>query len=237
MEGFGPPLFIAAGTSAMKYLTLILLILFTQTSYANFKISPLSQSMDVKKRSASYTLENMTPNSAAYKVTVVQRDLDKKGKELRIPTKELRIFPSKIILKPLEKKRVKVLYLGKRDISIEKSYRIIFTQLDRDVSEDESEGVQSKFNFNTAFYVTPKEAKAEINPSVLEYKGNKYLSLNNQGNGHIILKDWKLQLSNQGKNRIYPDELPNINILAGKEVLLPLNKTVAVNQDVEIVFN
>jgi P pilus assembly chaperone PapD len=235
MEGFGPPLFVAAGTSAMKYFTFILLILFTQTSYANFKISPLSQSMDVKKKSASYTLENMTSNNAAYKVTVVERDLNKNGEELRIPTKELRIFPSKIILKPLEKKRVKVLYLGKRDISIEKSYRVIFTQLDRDVSEEQDQGLQSKFNFNTAFYVTPKEAKADLNPSVLEHKGNTYLSLNNQGNGHIILQDWKLQLTGQGN--VYPDELPNINILAGKEVLLPLNKTVAVNQDVEIIYN
>jgi len=193
--------------------------------------------MDIKKKSASYTLENLTSSSAAYKVTVVQRDLDKNGEELRIPTKELRIFPSKIILKPQEKKRVKVMYLGKRDISIEKSYRVIFTQLDRDVSEEQDQGIQSKFNFNTAFYVTPKEAKADLNPSVLERKGNKYLSLNNRGNRHIILQDWKLLLTEQDKDNVYPGELPSINILAGKEVLLPLNETVAANQDVEIIFN
>ncbi|OBT22174.1 hypothetical protein A9266_08730 [Vibrio tasmaniensis] len=221
----------------MKYLTIILLIFFTQTSYANFKISPLSQSMNIKTKSASYTLENLTSISAAYKVTVVQRDLSNNGKEIRIPTKELRVFPSKIILKPLEKKRVKVLYLGKRDISIEKSYRIIFTQLDRDVSEDESEGVQSKFNFNTAFYVAPKDAKADLVSSILDQKGSRYLSLSNQGSRHIILQDWKLQLTSQGKDNIYSGKLPNINILAGKEVLLPLNKTVATNQDVEILFN
>ncbi|RJX75308.1 molecular chaperone [Vibrio sinensis] len=206
----------------MRFFMPIFLLLFSYTAQANFNISPLSQSISIKDKSASYTLENLTNKKAAYEIKVASRILDQNGKELRDETKEIRVFPSKVILEPQQKKRIKVIYLGKKGITQEKAFRVVFMQLDRDVTEQDQQTFNAKFNFHTAFYVTPVGAKSDLTAQITHENTKAQLTLVNQGNKHVILQDWNLKLATDSESQMYQHKLPDINMLASSRVIIPL---------------
>lgn len=198
---------------------------FTLPALANFNISPLSISLTVGEKSGSYTLENLSQRKAAYEIYPVTREILNNGEEKLQTTKLIRIFPSKIILDSGQKKRIKVLYLGKRNIDKEQSFRVLFNSLDLDIDDQEGEAAQvrTKFNFATTFYITPKDASADLNSHVVK-KNNRYqLQLKNSGNKHIILRNWKVELVNGQSKHTYSGELPDVNVLAGNELYIPLS--------------
>lgn len=221
----------------MKVISILCLLFYIGVVQANFNISPLSQSIAVKEKSASYTLENLTDRKAAYQIHVAKRLLDPSGEELREPTKELRVFPSKIILEPNQKKRIKVIYLGKKKLVLEKSFRVVFMQLDRNVTENDDEGINAKFNFHTAFYVTPKNAQADIQATIENDGKGMILALKNQGNKHMILQDWQLKLSSDQSSVIYDQPLPDINLLADTQIFLPLTRIGRQYHQAEIILD
>lgn len=190
---------------------------------ANFNISPLSISLSVGEKSGSYTLENLSQRKAAYQIKAVTREILSNGEEDLQATKLIRVFPSKIILSPGQKKRIKVIYLGKKNIAKEQSFRVLFNSLDLDVSDSQKKtGVITKYNFATTFYVTPKDAEADLNTHIVK-KNNRYqLQLKNSGSKHIILRNWKLDLVNNQVKQRYSGDLPDVNILAGNELYIPL---------------
>ncbi len=190
---------------------------------ANFNISPISISLSVGEKSGSYTLENLSQRKAAYQIQAVTREIFSNGEENLQETKLIRVFPSKIILSPGQKKRIKVIYLGKKNIAKEQSFRVLFNSLDLDVSDSlKTTGVITKYNFATTFYVTPKDAEADLNTHIVK-KNNRYqLQLKNLGSKHIILRNWKLDLVNNQAKQRYSGDLPDVNILAGNELYIPL---------------
>ncbi|MDP5253140.1 MULTISPECIES: hypothetical protein [unclassified Vibrio] len=190
---------------------------------ANFNISPISISLSVGEKSGSYTLENLSQRKAAYQIQAVTREIFSNGEENLQETKLIRVFPSKIILSPGQKKRIKVIYLGKKNIAKEQSFRVLFNSLDLDVSDSlKTTGVITKYNFATTFYVTPKDAEADLNTHIVK-KNNRYqLQLKNRGSKHIILRNWKLDLVNNQAKQRYSGDLPDVNILAGNELYIPL---------------
>ncbi len=219
----------------MRLVIILLTSWFSCLAYANFNISPLSQGIESTQKSASYTLENMTTKKAAYEIEVFSRSVERNGKEVRATTKELRVFPSKIILEPKQKKRIKVIYLGKKNITQEKAYRVVFKQSDRNVSESDQGALNAKFNFHTAFYVTPKGAEADVITVLSSSTNGKQLSLSNQGNKHIILQDWQLKLQRDNQETIYGHPLPDINLLANSEIVIPLSNQASAYQTAEIL--
>lgn len=207
----------------MRYL-IALLILMACPVLANFNISPLTVSLGVKEKSASFTLENLSSERAAYEIVATTRRIAIDGEEQREATKLLRAFPSKIILESGQKKRIKVVYLGKRNLTSEQAFRVLFQSLDIDVSKQQEQSVKTKYNFATALYVTPDEAKAKLISTLVEQGQGYILQLKNAGNKHIVLTDWKLELSSQQGSTQYEGTLPDINVLADSEVHIPLNR-------------
>lgn len=220
----------------MRWVTALLLF-YIGSVQANFNISPLSQSISTKQKSASYTLENLTNQKAAYEILASTREINSAGEETRHPTKEIRVFPSKIILEPQQKKRIKVIYLGKRNISREKAFRVVFMQLDRDVTENEQQALNSKFNFHTAFYVTPKNATSDLKSTLSENSQGTQLALSNLGSKHIILQDWQLKLTSGEQSIMYDQPLPDINMLANSKVFIPLSDKVKSYDLAEVILN
>jgi len=221
----------------MRLFATLILLFFVGSVQANFNISPLSQSISTKQKSASYTLENLTTRKAAYAVKVSTRTLNSAGEEIREETKEIRVFPSKIILEPQQKKRIKVIYLGKRNIAQEKAFRVVFMQLDRDVTESEQQALNAKFNFHTAFYVTPKNATANLDANLTQGSKGPQLALSNRGNKHIILQDWKLRLTSGEQSIIYEQPLPDVNMLANSKIYIPLSNQAKSFDLAEVVTN
>ena len=203
-----------------KIIFFIVTFLYSISVLANVMITPLSMDIDIKKPVSSYTIENKSGEQQTYLVKTYYRTMDSMGREINKETKELRIFPSKIILNPSQSKRIKVMYLGKKAIPDERSYRVIFEP----ITVGEQEGVKFNYKFVTSVYVTPE--KAEHNLVAKMDAGKIYIQ--NLGNKHAVLNNWGL-VFNQGSSGevTYKDALPTINMLAKSHVVLPIKSGIA----------
>lgn len=209
----------------IKLFCLITSLIFPTFVSANFSISPMNQELSPKEKTVSYTLENLSTETTGYEIKVTTRSINKDGSELREKTKELRVFPSKVILKAGQKKRIKAMYLGNRNIKNEKAFRVIFSQSDLKVTEENDSGLNTKYEFITALYVTPEKAEAKIKQEVITENGKTWLALNNIGSKHQVLKSWTLSLvDNNGNETNYDKKLPDMNLLSSAKVLLELEQ-------------
>lgn len=206
-----------------KIISLIISSLFSISALANVMITPLSMDIDIKKPVSSYTIENKSGEQQTYLVKTYYRTMDLNGKEVNEETKELRIFPSKIILNPQQSKRIKVMYLGKKALQAEQSYRVIFEP----ITVGEQEGVKFNYKFVTSVYVTPEKAEHNI---VAKIEAGK-VYIQNLGNKHTVLSNWGL-VFNQGLSGevTYKDALPTINMLAKSNLVLPIKPGIAPSQ-------
>ncbi|TVO32413.1 fimbria/pilus periplasmic chaperone [Vibrio algivorus] len=164
-----------------KIILFIITSLFSISALANVMITPLSMDIDIKKPVSSYTIENKSGEQQTYLVKTYYRTMDSTGNEVNEETKELRIFPSKIILNPQQAKRIKVMYLGKKALQNERSYRVIFEP----IIVGEQEGMKFNYRFVTSVYVTPE--KAEHNIVAMMDAGK--VSIQNLGNKHTVLSN------------------------------------------------
>ncbi|CAM2781110.1 fimbria/pilus periplasmic chaperone [Vibrio mytili] len=199
----------------------IMLLTFSNIVFANFVVSPTQVETSVKTKVVSYTIENRTDVRAAYDIQVFERQLLPSGEEVLLDTKDLRAFPSKVIVEAGKKKRIKVMYLGKRDISSEKPYRVNFIQDDKDVSQEQSNNLNVRFEFFTSLYIQPKNISSKLETEVVKKNGQWLLYLQNTGTKHHILNDWKLALGGSDSNTV---SMPAVNVLANTHVYLPINK-------------
>lgn len=194
--------------------------LFSSVAFSNVMITPLSIEMDINKPLSSYTIENKSADQQTYAVKSYFRTIDENGREVNKETKEIRVFPNKILLNSMQSKRIKVMYLGKKTITDEKAYRVVFEP----VTVGEQAGVKFNYKFVTSVYVTPE--KAEHNVIVKMNSGKLYIQ--NLGNKHEVLNNWGL-VFNQGTSGevAYKEPLPPINMLAKSNVVLPLKPGIA----------
>ncbi|GLT13614.1 fimbria/pilus periplasmic chaperone [Vibrio algivorus] len=206
-----------------KIILFIITSLFSISALANVMITPLSMDIDIKKPVSSYTIENKSGEQQTYLVKTYYRTMDSTGNEVNEETKELRIFPSKIILNPQQAKRIKVMYLGKKALQNERSYRVIFEP----IIVGEQEGMKFNYRFVTSVYVTPEKAEHNI---VATMDAGK-VSIQNLGNKHTVLSNWGL-VFNQGSSGevTYKETLPTINMLAKSNLVLPIKPGIAPSQ-------
>ncbi|MCF7352720.1 fimbria/pilus periplasmic chaperone [Vibrio sp. CK2-1] len=206
-----------------KIISFIITSLFSISALANVMITPLSMDIDIKKPVSSYTIENKSGEQQTYLVKTYYRTMDSTGNEVNEDTKELRIFPSKIILNPQQSKRIKVMYLGKKALQDERSYRVIFEP----ITVGEQEGMKFNYRFVTSVYVTPEKAEHNI---VAKMDAGK-VSIQNLGNKHTVLSNWGLVFNLGSSEEVtYKDALPTINMLAKSNLVLPIKPGIAPNQ-------
>ncbi|MCA0933947.1 hypothetical protein LCL85_00035 [Vibrio alginolyticus] len=198
----------------------IFILLFSHPSFANFIVSPTQVEVDSKVKVVSYTIENKTPNSSAYKIEVFERQLLPSGEEVLLETKDLRAFPSRVIIESGKKKRIKVMYIGKRNLTEERPYRINFIQDDKDVSKDLSNRVNVQFEFFTSLYIQPKNSESNLETELVKRDNKWMLHIQNTGTKHHILNGWKIDFGTP----LGSVDMPPVNVLANSQVYLPVNK-------------
>ena len=213
----------------MRRLLLLALCCLPFTSQASFSVSPLNQILEPTQQAASYVLTNLASQRAAYSITALARDHDLQGKELLTATKELRVFPATVVLEPGQSKRIKLLYLGSRAPAKELAYRVKFLQTDVDVSAERSGKANMRYEFISALFIAPKNAKPDLQLTAKQGEQLE-LTVQNKGTAHQLLRDWRLRLTDaKGKEHIYPETLPQINLLADRTVTLNLAPMSALN--------
>ena len=219
-----------------KNLLLILLILaFIVSPVFAYQFSPLEQVFQPTgaESQKNYTIVNDSDDQIAIELAVYIRDQDADGNEVRKKTtSEFRILPTdKIIMQPQSTQIITVKYMGSQTVTVEKSYRLVASQLT--YSQGKNQTSQSMFNFlyvyATSLYVVPSaESNGTVQISTIkavkDEEGNRLMSITfqNRKNVHQILRELVLTVKDSGGNVIElsgAEQLPGVdsmNILARK---------------------
>ena len=217
-----------------KSLLFLVLLLVTICIASAFQFSPLEQTFEPsgEKATQTYTIVNDSDDQIAISLSVLSRDQDSEGNEVRADaSKEFLISPSKVIVNPQSTYVVRVQYRGPSTVTVEKSYRLMAEQIP--YSQGKSQTTQSMFNFlyvyATSLYVTPSETKVQIDISAVKARidadGNQVMdvTIRNRGNIHQILLDAELTIkgADGSVTLTESEQLPgidSINVLARKTI-------------------
>lgn len=200
-----------------------------------FQFSPTDQTFQPKGEDSlkTYTIVNDSDDEIAISLSVVVRDQDADGNELRSDASaQFQISPAKVLVKPQSTVLVRVKYMGPKTVTVEKSYRLIAEQVP--YSQGKSDTSQSMFNFLyiyvTSLYVSPSDEVKMVEISSVaartDSEGNKVMdvSIRNRGNVHQVLIDSSLTVKGpKGDSVVLSGSgqlagMDSINILARKTI-------------------
>lgn len=198
---------------------IFLLLLISFSSFA-FRLEPMSAELEIgnKKQYFNFVIENPSNTPLPIQVTLYKRDMSGTGEDILVETKDIEAFPDQLIVPPAQKRSVKVSYVGSDKLLHEEAYRFIAEQLPLDLNEkkEKQSGLKMLLKYVAAFYVTPKEAKANVQCSLQK----RMLSCVNKGNKHQILNIKKVVVRANSQNiTLEKDDLKGVvgeNILAQK---------------------
>ena len=222
-----------------KIVKLLLIFLFIESNVFAYGLSPMNLSIDSSSKYGVgvFLLENKSDDTVPIELTIVKRTLDYDGKETlsEIKSNEYHfiVYPPMLTLQPHEKRNVKVVYQGPKNIEIEQTFRLFSSQLP--LSNYQKEKDKNLLNilmrYGASLYVSPKDSEAKV--VINEVKGytstdknkntskNLMIILENQGNVHKNLIRYNLKLTaDDGTSVTIPWELlskeinPPVNIFA-----------------------
>lgn len=206
-----------------------------------FQFSPLEQTFGTSgvDTQRTYTIVNDSDEDIAVRISVLERDMDEFGNEVRseTPSSEFLLTPSHVIVLARSAYVVRVRYRGPSVVTSEKAYRLVAEQIPYSTSS--SQDSSSMFNFLyvyvTSLYVTPSREQVSVGiesvAARVDEDGNQVMdvTVRNSGNIHQILSGAKLVVADSTGSSVTlsgPEDLSGIdsmNILAKKTV----TKTVA----------
>ena len=170
-----------------RILTIFFLLSLLNQSFASFIVSPTHGSISVdpadkKTPTTSFYIENGDKEPIAVDISLRKRTVDQNGEVIDSIPKDLSdrlsAYPKQFIVKPNEKRTVRVIFKGEKNISSEENYRIIIqrvpvtlTRHKKDKNKDKKAGVvELLVQYHGNLFVTPTSAKAELNLVSFEKK-------------------------------------------------------------------
>lgn len=195
----------------------------------------------------SFFVENAADKDVAVQVDVYYRTQNGQGEEVRTETDQFSVYPSQIVLKPKQKRTIRVTWLGPKDISKELAFRLIAEELPVDLQKKKATRTNINFllKYVASLYVTPEGAKPKVEVKKIErvqVKGRDHLALTleNAGGAHQVLNEIRLQVSAGGKtvdvNREALKIFETENLLAGgsKTFFIPWPQGLPEQKDVKV---
>lgn len=218
-----------------RNMLLFVLLIVAVCAVSAFQFSPLEQTFKPTGEDSlkTYTIVNDSDDEIAVRLSVVVRDQDSEGNELRSDASaQFQISPSQVRIKPQSTMMIRVKYMGPSTVTVEKAYRLIAEQIP--YSQGKSDTSQSMFNFlyvyATSLYVAPSDEVKKVEISSVAARtdsdGNKVMdvTIRNRGNVHQILIDSTLTVKGPEGDVVVltgSDQLSgmdSINILARKTI-------------------
>lgn len=163
-----------------------------------------------KKSTGIFILENKANDVVPIQISIEKRILDIEGKETVAPldlTDKFIIYPPMVSLSPNEKRAVKIVYLGPKDLKLEKTYRLWATQLP--VKNYDKDSGKSRVNilsrYGASFYVSPIGAKSKVAITEILHLDEKspklQVTFENTGLAHENLMQFNIKI--KGKDKTY----------------------------------
>lgn len=180
---------------------LFFLSLLFINSYA-FNLSPLSQSIILgrDKNSVIFQVENKNKEPIAIEASLKVRQMNELGVE-ELPEVEENLFliyPLQLVLKPGEKRGIKIQYLGDDKIKKEGAYRLLVEQLPIDFKKQKTSGVKLLLRYLGALYVSKEEFHSNVVvKKILNEDNGLRVEVENLGKNHQVLKNLKIVLNNE----------------------------------------
>lgn len=219
----------------MLLIKILLILLYTNQLFA-YQLSPMSFTFSPKISSHYFVISNDSDKKEAIQITIAKRVMDLSGNEKHPEIEDVfMVYPDQLILKPNERRKIKVQRLSKNTPEIEQAYRLITEQLPINLKKKSDRKVKTSINlllrYIASVYIAPMSPKKSFKLVKTIVKNNKLnLTIKNSGNTHILLKELKVKLSSLGANYTYSaKELKSMkgeNILAGnsRKFILPFPK-------------
>ena len=219
--------------------------IFPGSTFA-FKLSPMVAqfSPQGEGQTQSFYIENPEDKQVAVQIDIFYRTQGAGGEEIRTETDQFSIYPSQVVLKAQQKRTVRVMWKGPKEVPKELSFRLVAEELPIDLQKQKN---TSRTNLNfllkyvASLYVTPEGARPKVEvraANQVEAKDGKKLSLilENTGTAHKVMNEISVKVSAGGKTVEVSAESLKVfeteNLLAGtkKTFVLPWPKEFKADQ-------
>jgi len=183
-----------------KYLLFIALWLCS-VSALGLQLTPSSYELEPSGSLSSHVFEvvNDSKQIIAVEISALTRKWVAEQKEINTPSNNFNIFPAQLILKPQEKKGVRVRWTGRKTLKSEKAFRLVVHQLPVNFNKTKKNSAMKVLHSVVgALYVAPKNARAKlqfgkpskqivVNAKSGTTKGVLAFHVENTGSKHILL--------------------------------------------------
>lgn len=212
------------------WLALFLILMEIQPSLA-FKLLPISRTFAPvgKNATQSYEIVNDRNERLAVSVSMLQRQMDRDGKESYKPADDdFIVYPPQILLEPNTAQTVRVTWVGDPNPAAELSYRLLAEQVPVNLDKNQSQvvkpvgAVQLLMRYLGSVYIKSDTMKPDVVLKTIETlpgANQLAITMHNRGNAHVALTKLALHLKVAGVQvDLKPDQLKGMAngvILAG----------------------
>lgn len=190
----------------MRFLSLFIFLLLPSLSYGGFSISNMVMDLTPsgKGSSGSLLVRNEGTNEISVALFMKKRSHDEMGHEIRSEfdvKKDFLVMPATFKIKPKGVVSVRIVYVGDKNITSEKAYRMIVANVDpQPYSSSTKDGVTAKVDalvsYGVALYVSPENAKPNLKiHKSSEEKGKVGFVIENLGNKRAAFREKKIEIS------------------------------------------
>ena len=162
---------------------------FLMGNASAFQVMPMESELEIPSaespRALKFQIENTDGAPIEISLLVFRRTVDRREREVRRPTKDLRLSHTKLTLGPSEKKELEVSYVGAVPVGRENAYRLMIRQTSGSV----------RMTYVPSIYVRSGPAQANLivrNAQLILSKGKVSFQIENSGNSHKGLAGIKL---------------------------------------------
>jgi P pilus assembly chaperone PapD len=195
-------------SSALLFISKIAMAAYILSpSFVEISVDPKYQRPEVR----SFYIDNKNKEPIALEIVITKRIVKPDGsmENIPVPDKEiegiLSVYPKQFLVKPEERRTVRVTYRGPKEISKEDNYRFTVRRILVDQSKAKAQAKTKStldlvIDVMGSIYVMPKSGKADI--QVVSFKKEKgksndelHLILTNKGNVHLLVQNYELEVA------------------------------------------
>jgi fimbrial chaperone protein len=165
----------------------LLLSLAASASAASLDVNPVRIDLAPATRSAELKLTNMSHEALSVQVDVREWSQDFDGAEQLADTRALLAVPPIVTIPPGERQIVRIGHLGAPTADIEKSFRVLVTELAGARPTDGGTGLNMRLRLSIPVFVAPVERPAAADiviENVASTEDGTRVTLHNTGNAH-----------------------------------------------------
>jgi len=171
---------------------IFIFLILISTSLFSIVLTPMTQTIDSKKsKNIIFKITNPSSEPVAVTFDIKKVTLDEEGKEIRETTSKVLYYPSQFVLGGDESKNIRVKYVDHQLPQIEELYRVIATELDINVNDNQEKvssseikaTIKMRFSYEGLLFVHENNAKAQLKIDSFEQVSANSLTLVIVNNG------------------------------------------------------